>query len=98
MHARSGSLQLSPERLDAALDALKGQMRHYRDAKGFVRFIAMADRQSGKVLGISFWQTEADREASENLGAQARSSIQESGSGQSEPVREVWEVVLDEKA
>lgn len=98
MHARSATLQLSTDRLDAALDALKAQMPHYHEAKGFVGFTAMADRQSGKVLGISFWESEADREASESLGAQARSSAKEAGSSQGEPVREQWEVVFEEKA
>ena len=99
MHARTGTLQLSPDRLDAALDAPKAQMPHYHKAKGFAGFTAMADRQSGKVMGISFWESEADREASESLGAQARSSVKEAaGSGQGEPVREQWEVVFDEKA
>lgn len=99
MHARSGALQVPPDKLDAGLDALKAQMPHYHEAKGFVRFTAMADRQSGKVLGISFWESEADRDASESLGAQARSSAKEAaGSGQGEPVREQWEVVFEEKA
>jgi heme-degrading monooxygenase HmoA len=96
MHARSGLLQVSPDQVDAAVAALKKQMPHYHEAKGFRGFTAMADRQTGRLLGISFWDTEADRDASEDLGAQARNSIQEVGPGDVEPVRETWEVVLEE--
>lgn len=98
MHARSGILQVPSDRLDAALDAIKAQMPHYHEAAGFVRFTLMADRQSGKVMGISFWETEADRQASEGLGAQARSSAQQAASAKSEPVREQWEVAFEETA
>jgi heme-degrading monooxygenase HmoA len=98
MHARSGRLQVPPDQIDAALAALKEQMRYYRDAKGFVRFTAMADRKTGKILGISFWETEADREASEDLGARTRSSVHAAASGRGEIVRGTWEVVLEERA
>jgi hypothetical protein len=98
MHARSGRLQVPPDQIDAALAALKQQMRDYHDAKGFVRFTAMADRRTGNILGISFWETEADREASEDLGTRARSSVHSAASGRGEVVREVWEVVLEERA
>ena len=67
---------------------LKAQMPHYHKAKGFAGFTAMADRQSGKVMGISFWESEADREASESLGAQARSSSgHATGRGTQQPRR-----------
>ena len=98
MHARSGLLQVSPDQVDAALAALKKQMPLYHEAKGFRGFTAMADRQTGRLLGVSFWDTEADRDASEGLGTQTRSNVQEVGAGAVEPVRETWEVVLEENA
>jgi heme-degrading monooxygenase HmoA len=98
MYARSGTLQVQPDQIDAAVDAIRAQMPHYHQAQGFRGFRVIADRSSGKVIGMSFWDTEADRDASDELGAQARRAAQEAGSSPTEVVRELWEVVLDETA
>ena len=98
MHARSGTLQVQPDQVDAAVAAIRAQMPQYHQAKGFRGFTVIADRSSGKVMGISFWDTEADRDASDALGAQARKAAQDAGSSPTGPTREVWEVLLDETA
>jgi heme-degrading monooxygenase HmoA len=96
MHARTGVLQVKPDKVDDAVRALEAQLPSYRNASGYKGFTCLADRKSGKVLGISFWASEADRQASEELGAQARQSMQDAGLSQKEPVREEWEVALDD--
>jgi heme-degrading monooxygenase HmoA len=96
MHARTGVLQVNPDKVDDAVRALEAQLPSYRNASGYKGFTCLADRKSGKVLGISFWASEADRQASEELGAQARRSMQDAGLSHEEPVREEWEVALDD--
>lgn len=97
MHARSGSFQLEPDRVDDAIRGFESdQLPRYREQSGYKGFTVLADRESGKVIGISFWESEADLHASEELGSQARESVQAAGGGQSEIVRQEWEVVVDD--
>jgi hypothetical protein len=97
MHARSGAFQLSTDKLDEAIESFESDLLpRYREASGYKGFTLMADRESGKVLGISFWESEEDRKASDELGQEAREAVQEAGDGQSDVVRENWEVVLDD--
>jgi hypothetical protein len=44
----------------------------------------------------SFWETEDDLRAAEELGREARRRVMDAGGGQGEPVVERWEVVFDE--
>jgi heme-degrading monooxygenase HmoA len=98
MHARTGTLQVSPDKVDAASDAIKARVASdYPNQQGYKGFTLLADRGSGKVIGISFWESEADLEASDELGAKARSDAAESGEASSEPVREVFEVLFDDQ-
>ena len=98
MVARSGSLKVSPERVDDAVQAFTtNQAPKYKEANGYKGFVLMADRQSGKILGVSFWDSESDLQASEELGAAARSELKESGVGSEDAVRETWEVVYGDQ-
>jgi heme-degrading monooxygenase HmoA len=97
MHARTGTLQVSPGRVDDMVSRLEAdQLPRYRDQHGYKGFTVLADRVSGKVIGISYWETEDDMEASEQLGRSARSQAAEAGEASAEPVRETYEVVIDE--
>ncbi len=98
MHARSGTFQLSPERVDDAVRAFESeQLPRYREQSGYKGFTLMAHRKSGKVIGISFWESEADLHESDELGQEARETVQrEGGGGRGEVVREEWEVLVDD--
>ena len=45
-----------------------------------------ADRESGAIVGISFWESQADLEAAEELGEQSRSVAAEAGQAGVAPV------------
>jgi heme-degrading monooxygenase HmoA len=45
-----------------------------RQQDGFEGFITLSDRQSGKVVGVSFWESE---QASEEVGDRTRSESAE---------------------
>ena len=97
MHARTGILQISPDRIDDAVGKLEAeQLPRYREQQGYKGFTVLADRHSGKVIGISFWESEADLQASEELGRQARANMAEAGQASDEPVREAFEVLVDD--
>ncbi len=98
MHARTGTFEISPERIDDVARQLETeQLPRYRDQQGYKGFTVLADRESGKVIGISFWDSEADLQASEELGAKARADAAGTGHASAEPVREVFEVVIDDE-
>lgn len=97
MHARTGTIELSPDRIDDAVAALENeQLPRYRETSGYKGFTVLANRSTGKVIGVSFWESEDDLRASEQLGSEARQTAKDAGGGQDDPVREDWEVLLDD--
>jgi heme-degrading monooxygenase HmoA len=97
MHARSGSFDVSPEKLDDAIAAFeREQVPIYREQPGYEGFTMLVDRDSGKVHGLSFWKTEEDMRASEELSTQARQSFKDAAGAEGEIVPKVWEVPIDD--
>jgi heme-degrading monooxygenase HmoA len=97
MHARTGRLQVSPDRIDDVVSQLQSQqIPTYRQQQGYKGFTVLGDRQSGEVIGITFWESEDALEATEDLAEQARSQAAETGQAGAEPVAERWEVLLDD--
>jgi heme-degrading monooxygenase HmoA len=97
VYARTGRLTVSPERIDEIGGVIKDdQIRVFHGLRGYRGFTGLADRASGSVMGISFWETEEDLRAAEEHGRDARRRVMESGGGQGEPVVERWEVLFDE--
>ncbi|HEV3229032.1 MAG TPA: antibiotic biosynthesis monooxygenase [Solirubrobacteraceae bacterium] len=98
MPARSAVLQVSPDRVDAVTRAMQEELiPRYQDQDGYEGFVLLANRETGKVLGVSFWESESDLEASDDLGADARQRLAEVGGEADTPVRETWEVVVDDE-
>ena len=99
MYARTGTFQAQPGQLETMVDQLRSeQLPRYHEQSGYKGFTVLADRQSGKVIGISFWETEADLQASEALSREARTQAAQTGGSSAEPVRESFEVLLDDLA
>ena len=97
MHARTGTLNVSPERIDEVVSMLQErQIPQYREQQGYKGFTVLADREAGVIVGISFWESEGDLEASEELGIQARSDAGETGQASGEPQVSRYEVLLDD--
>ena len=97
MHARTGTLQVSPGRVDEMVRQLEaGQIPRYREQPGYKGFTVLADHVGGKVIGISYWESEDDMEASEPLGRAARAQAAETGQVSTEPVRETFEVMISD--
>jgi len=97
MHARSGAFQLSPERLDEAIQAFREEyLPRYKEQDGYKGFTLLANRETGQVLGVSFWESASGLRASDELGRQARDDLQQRGEGRGQIERVDWEVVLDD--
>jgi heme-degrading monooxygenase HmoA len=98
MHARSAVIEVSTDRIDAVSRAMQEELiPRYQEADGYEGFVLVANRESGKVLGISFWETKSDLEAADALGAEARQRLADAGGGAQPGAREVWEVLVDDE-
>lgn len=71
--ARMTILQMAPPRVDAARERLEEEIvSALRDQPGFVRFMMMVDRGSGRAIGLSFWETKEALEASVRVAEESR--------------------------
>lgn len=98
MHARVNTLQMDPARIDDAVASLEGGgLDQLKSIDGFKGMTVLGDRQSGKSLAISFWESEDALHASEEAVKETRKQATEAG-GAGDPQIEVFEVVLDSMA
>ena len=73
MHARVSIFEGSPDEMDEALrEAREVVLPQGRQMEGFKGMIALGDRQSGKTLGITFWESEEALRASEEAANRLR--------------------------
>jgi heme-degrading monooxygenase HmoA len=73
VHARVSIFEGSPEHIDQSLrQAREVVLPRGRQMEGFKGMIALGDRQSGKTLGITFWESEEALRASEEAANQLR--------------------------
>jgi heme-degrading monooxygenase HmoA len=97
MNARSGAFILSTEKVDEAISTFENeQLPKYKDQDGYKGFTLLADRENGRLLGISFWESEDALHGSDELGQEARDQIKEVGEAEADPERVDWEVVVDD--
>ena len=97
MHARSAVIEMSPDKIDAAISQFEDDLLpRYREISGYKGFTLLVNRESGKAFGVSFWESEEGVSASDELGAEARKAMADTGGGSAQS-REVWEVALDDQ-
>jgi hypothetical protein len=59
MHAQVTTMETSPARLDEAIRFFRGQvLPHLQQMDGFEEFIALSDRQRGKLVGVALWEND----------------------------------------
>ena len=82
MYARVSTLEGPPELIDEGLRQVREVvLPGARHIDGFKGMIALADRQSGKTLGITFWESEEAIRASEEAANRLREESAEAGGG-----------------
>ncbi len=78
MHARMSTLEGPPDRMDEGLRHVREQVLPLlQQQDGFKGFVALGDRQSGKLIGVSFWENEQAMQASEEVGNRTRNESAE---------------------
>ena len=94
MVARTGLLQVDPDRIDDVVRELtEKRVPRFREQGGFRGLTILADRGSGELIGISYWETQADLDATEELAAETRQGAAETGRAANEPARDAFEVL-----
>jgi heme-degrading monooxygenase HmoA len=96
MHARLTTIEGLPDRMDDAARHVQEQtLPQLRQMEGFKGFVALGDRQSGKVLGVAFWESEEVLRATEGAASGVRSGVAEAAGGTVAGV-EQYEVIVFE--
>jgi heme-degrading monooxygenase HmoA len=73
LHARMSTLEGSPDELDEGLrDVKEHVLPQLKQQDGFKGFIALGNRQSSELIGITFWESERVMRASEEVGDRTR--------------------------
>lgn len=73
MHARMTLAQAQPDRFDEALASVREAfLPAAREQGGYRGFLLLVDRSRQQLVGISFWENEADLQASGGAGGYYR--------------------------
>jgi heme-degrading monooxygenase HmoA len=96
MYARVTTIQGAPDKVDdVARQTQEQTLPQLRQMEGFERFVALGDRQSGKMLGVSFWESEEALRANDEAISSVRSKAAETADGVVASVEE-YEVLVNE--
>jgi heme-degrading monooxygenase HmoA len=93
MFARVNSMQTATDKLAGLIKFSEERFPDAREAPGFKGFYLLADRQSGKIVSISLWDSEDDLRQFEGRGAQIRKEASSELGIAPTPV-DIYEVVL----
>ena len=82
MYARVSTIEGSPDKVDEVTRQTQEQtLPQLQKMEGFKGFIALGDRQSGKMLGVSFWESEEALRATDEAVSSVRSGAAEAADG-----------------
>ena len=96
MHARVTTIEGSPERMAEATRHVQEQtLSQLRQMDGFKGFVALGDRNSGRLVGLAFWEDEEALRATEQAVSGVRGGAAEAVGGSVAGVEE-YEVLVYE--
>src|ERR671911_2864210 len=96
MYARVTTIQGAPAKIDDAKGHIQEQaLPQLQKMEGFKGFLALGDRQSGKVVGVAFWESEEALRATDQAVSSVRSGAAEAAEGTVSSVEE-YEVFVNE--
>jgi heme-degrading monooxygenase HmoA len=82
MHARVTTLEVAPDRFDDATRFTQEQvLPQLQQMDGFKGFVTLGDRQSGRVRGVAFWESEEALHATDEAASRIRGSVAEATGG-----------------
>ncbi len=96
MYARVSTIQGAPGKVDDVTRQTQEQtLPQLQKMEGFKGFVTLGDRQSGKMLGVSFWESEEALRATEQAVSSMRSGAADAAGGIVASVEE-YEVLVNE--
>ena len=96
MYARLTTIEGSPDKMDDATRHIQEQtLPQLQQMDGFKGFVALGDRNSGKLLGVAFWESKEALRATEEAVSSVRSGAAEATDGTVAGV-EQYEVIVFE--
>jgi heme-degrading monooxygenase HmoA len=96
MHVRLTTIEGSPDRMDDAKRHTQEQtLPQLQKMEGFKGFVALGDRHSGKLIGVSLWESEEALRATDQAVSSVRSGAAEASGGTVASV-EQYEVFVNE--
>ncbi len=96
MYARVSTIQGAPGKVDDVTRQTQEQtLPQLQKMEGFKGFVALGDKQSGKMLGVSFWESEEALRATEQAVSDVRSGAAGAADGIVAGVEE-YEVLVNE--
>jgi heme-degrading monooxygenase HmoA len=99
MYARVTSFPgLAPERITATLKEFEEQqLPAVEQQPGFRGVWAGVDRNGGRAMAVTFWETLEDLRATDKLAAQVRAVAVATSRADREPITDRYEVVLQKE-
>jgi heme-degrading monooxygenase HmoA len=97
MFARTGSVTVPPEGVDAAAQTMRDLLPLYHDLAGYRGFTILVDREAGCVMGISYWETVEDMRSSDEVALAARQRVSDAGGHLEQGEGAPWEVFGEER-
>jgi heme-degrading monooxygenase HmoA len=96
MYARLTTIEGLPDRMgDATRHVQEQTLPQLRQMDGFKGFVALGDRQSGRLVGVAFWESEEALRATEQAVSDVRSGAAQAVDGSVASV-EQYEIVVYE--
>jgi heme-degrading monooxygenase HmoA len=96
MYARVTTIQGAPDKMDDATRHFQEQaLPQLQKMEGFKGFVSLGDRQSGKGIGVAFWESEEALRATEQAASSVRSGAADASGGIVASVEE-YEVLVNE--
>lgn len=94
MFSRVNSLQTKPDRIDDVAQVVRDIVHPgIRGEPGYRGYVVLGNRETGKALGVTLWESEATREASDAKARQIRPKV-EQGTGGTMVSVEKYEVLF----
>lgn len=94
MFSRVNSLQTTPHRIDDVAQVVRDIVHPGISGEpGYRGYIVLGNRETGKALGVTLWESEATREASDGKARQIRPRV-EQGTGGTMVSVETYEVLF----
>src|SRR3954464_15221504 len=95
MHARITRFEGAPERIDDATRQTEDVwLPKLREIDGFRGVTTLADRSTGTIIAITYWESEDALRASDEKVTDVRKDVSDAVEARSQPTVERYEVVI----